>query len=291
MKKKIAIRKLNRTLLKKEGTKEVYITGKNVLMPFFDYDDIEKLATSRREDKAKRLFVYKKKINEEKRSTTLTVTRENNEVRLTGFEDFFVTNGVNEVDQIVIECVDTGSDKHYMLDYIKCLNTRVFQSFEVKDSCANYQVSFNKKEIKNSSGTVSVRKTIQLSDISPAIEQYDNAYWLWDDSFNETKWGEILGKEMEIVYIAKSKVVTKTIKILKLNKTFKKILKAKTSSSNKLEYQDKELYSILELKNGEWQVADFDGIRNLELVDEGDRIKICNRDAMSFCIYEGGVIE
>lgn len=110
MKKKIAIRKLNRTLLKKEGTKEVYITGKNVLMPFFDYDDIEKLATSRREDKAKRLFVYKKKINEEKRSTTLTVTRENNEVRLTGFEDFFVTNDVNEVDQIVIECVDTGSD-------------------------------------------------------------------------------------------------------------------------------------------------------------------------------------
>lgn len=35
MRKKIAIRKLNRTLLKKEDTKEVYITGKNVLMPFF----------------------------------------------------------------------------------------------------------------------------------------------------------------------------------------------------------------------------------------------------------------
>lgn len=291
MKKKIAIRKLNRTLLKKEGTKEVYITGKNVLMPFFDYDDIEKLATSRREDEAKKLFAYKKMVGGEKRNTTLTVTRENNEVRLTGFEDFFVTNDVNEVDQIVIECVDTGVDRHYLLDYIKCLNTRVLQSFEAKDSCENYQVSFNKKEIKNPSGTISVRETIQLSDISPAIEQFDNAYWLWDDSFDEDRWSEILGKEIEIVYVAKGKVVTKTIKIFRINKTFKKILKAKTSSSNKLEYQDKELYSILELRNGEWQVADFDGIRNLELVDEGNRIKVCNRDAMSFCIYEGGVIE
>lgn len=291
MKKKIAIRKLNRTLLKKEGTKEVYITGKNVLMPFFDYDDISKLATSRREDEAKRVFRYKKLVDGEKRSTTLTVTRENNEVRLTGFEDFFVTNDVNEVDQIVIECMDEGTDKHYLLDYVKCFNTRVFQSFEAKDSCENYNITFNKKKIKNPSGTTSVRETIQLSEIKPAIQQFDNAYWLWDDSFDENRWSEILGKEIEIVYAAKGKVLVRKIKISKMNKSFKKILKAKTSSSNKLEYQDKELYSILELKNGEWKVADFDGIRNLELIDEGNRIKICNRDVMSFCIYEGGVIE
>ena len=63
MKRKIAIRKLNRTLLKKEGTKEVYITGKNVLMPFFDYTDISDLATSRKEDSAKRMFSYKRNSN------------------------------------------------------------------------------------------------------------------------------------------------------------------------------------------------------------------------------------
>ncbi len=291
MKKKVAVRKLNRTLLKKEGTKEVYITGKNVLMPFFDYDDISQLATSRREDDAKKMFTYKKIVDGEKCNATLTVTRENSEVRLTGFEDFFVTNDVNEVDQIVIECVDTESDKYYLLDYIKCFNTRVFQSFEAKDSCKNYNITFNRKEIKNPSGSVSVRETIKVSDINPAVEQFANAYWLWDDSFDEDRWNEIVEKEIEIVYVAREKVIKKTIKISKMNKSFKKILKAKTSSSNKLEYQDKELYSILEFKNGEWQVADFDGIRNLEFIDEGNRIKICNRDMMSFCIYEGGIIE
>lgn len=291
MRKKIAIRKLNRTLLKKEGTKEVYITGKNVLMPFFDYTNINDLATSRKEEKAKRLFEYKRNVDSTSPSgTTLSVTRENNEVRLTGFEDFFVVNDVNEVDQIVLECIDDGRSKRYLLDYLKCLSTRVLQSYDSKDSCANYQVNFNKKEISNPSGTVSVRETIQLTEINPPIERYDNAYWLWDDSFDAERWQELLNCELEITFIARGIVCNKIIRICKNGKSFKKIMKARTSSSNRLEYQEKELYEIQELNGEEWSIADFGGIRNLELFDEGNRIKIANRDAMSFCITEGGEV-
>lgn len=289
MKRKIAIRKLNRTLLKKEGTKEVYITGKNVLMPFFDYTDISDLATSRKEDSAKRMFFYKRNSNSHS-GTTLSVTRENNEVRLTGFEDFFAVNDVKEVDQIVLECVDDGVTKRYLLDYVKCLFTRVLQSYEAKDNCANYEVNFNRKEITSPSGTVSVRETIQLSEIIPPIEDYENVYWLWDDSFSEERWEELIDCELEITFVAKGIVSKKIVRIGKLGRKFNKIMKARTSSSNKLEYQEKELYCIQELVDGEWCIADFDGIRNLELIDEGKRIKILNRDAMSFCITEGGEI-
>ena len=55
--KKIAIRKLNRTQLKKDATKEVYITGK-ILLDFFGYHNINELATSRRDEKAKKRFFY-----------------------------------------------------------------------------------------------------------------------------------------------------------------------------------------------------------------------------------------
>ena len=57
--KKVAIRKLNRTQLKKEATKEIYITGK-ILLDFFGYDKIEDLATSRREEASKKVFYQKK---------------------------------------------------------------------------------------------------------------------------------------------------------------------------------------------------------------------------------------
>ena len=100
MKKKVAIRKLNRTLLKKEGTKEVYITGKNVLMPFFGYSSINQLATSRKDEESKRQFIAKGEKGEYLSTLTLSVTKENNEVRLTGFEGFFTVNNINEVDKI-----------------------------------------------------------------------------------------------------------------------------------------------------------------------------------------------
>lgn len=201
VKRRIAVRKLNRTLLKKEGTKEIYITGKNVLMPFFGFDNMEELPTSRKDEDSKRVFKFKKNLYGENNSEmTLRVTRENNEVRLTGFEDFFEANDLNEVDQIIIECMESDGVQKYALDYLKCNNTRVLQSYEV----------------------------------------------------------------------------------------VKKLMKAKSSSVNQAVFQEKELYRIYEPVGDEWMEADFMGIRNLELTDEGNRIKLCSRDAVPFCLYEGG---
>ena len=277
VKKKIAVRKLNRTLLKKEGTKEVYITGKNVLMPFFGFEYMDDLPTSRKDEESKRIFEFKKNIFGENTSAmTLRVTKENNEVRLTGFEDFFAANDLKEVDQIIIECEETEGIRKYALDYLKCNNTRVLQSYETKDSYVNYSVSRNEKG------------AIQFTELPFPAEQYEGAYWLWDDSFNENRWNEMINKPTDICLAAKGKVYKKTVKIVKTGEVIKKLMKAKSSSVNQAVFQEKELYRIYEPVGDEWMEADFMGIRNLELTDEGSRIKLCSRDAMAFCLYEGG---
>lgn len=277
VKRRIAVRKLNRTLLKKEGTKEIYITGKNVLMPFFGFDNMEELPTSRKDEDSKRVFKFKKILYGENNSEmTLRVTRENNEVRLTGFEDFFKANDLNEVDQIIIECMESDGVQKYALDYLKCNNTRVLQSYDTKDSYVNYNVSKNKKG------------AIQFTELPFPAEQYEGAYWLWDDSFDESRWNEIINKPIEICLAAKGKVYKKTVKIVKTNEVIKKLMKAKSSSVNQAVFQEKELYRIYEPVGDEWMEADFMGIRNLELTDEGNRMKLCSRDAVPFCLYEGG---
>ena len=286
MKRKVAIRKLNRTLLKKEGTKEVYITGRPVFLPFFEIQDVDELPTSRQDERAKRLFAYKKKMDE---FITLRVTLENNEVRMTGFGDYFERNGLSEVDNILLECLDDGENKNYYLDYVICDKTRVLQKYTSSDNSENYTIEMVKREVKNkSTGNMDIRESIQLTDKVPPIENYDNAYWLWDDSFDKDRWGDLINKDIQAVFLNRGAVKKKTICIKSLGKSFKKIMKAQTNSKNELVYQDKELFEILELVDGEWIQADFAGVGILEICDENQRIKIKDRDSQSFIIFEGG---
>lgn len=278
MKKKIVICKLNRTLLKKEGTKEIYITA-NGLMSFFGYRDIEELPTSRKDPASKWPFFYKKNLYGSfgKPDMILQVTRENNEVRLTGFKDFFDKNEVNEVDKIILECIETRGEQRYLLDCLKCSDTRVLQSYDIKDSLENYSI------------TKSEKGSVQFSKLIIPVEQYTNAYWLWDDAFDADRWNEMTDVPVDVIFMAKRRVVKKTIKIVKINVKIKKLLKAR--SDRQAEYQEKELYMIYEQSGEEWVVADFMGVRNLELTDEKGRIKISNRNAATFCLYEGGELE
>ena len=127
--KKIAIRKLNRTQLKKEATKEIYITGK-ILLDFFGYTSIEELATSRRDSASKKVFYQKKDYFNlsEPESFMLSVTRENNEVRLTGFSDH-LPDGVKETDYVVLEAIDTENGEIvYLFDTIQNPNLLRFFS-------------------------------------------------------------------------------------------------------------------------------------------------------------------
>ena len=280
MKKKVAIRKLNRTLIKKEGTKEVYITGKSGLMSFFGYENVENLPKKRKDEASKKIFINKRMgYDSADCYMELRVTKENGEVRLTGFKNFFEDNKINEVDQIILEYIELDGESRYLLDYFKCKNTRVFQSYSAEDDCENYNVSFDEAG------------AIRFDKIAVPIEKQKGIYWLWDDSFDESRWSEIINTQIEVVFLNKKKVYNKMIKIEKTEDVVKKLLKAQSNSSRQIKFQEKNLYVIFELVEGEWITADFDGIKNLELVDEQGRIRISNRDAKSFCVYEGGYSE
>ncbi len=281
MKKKTAIRKLNRTQLKKEGTKEIYITGKNELMAFFDYHSIDELATSRSDERAKRTFLVRDENGKKLSELTLSVTKENNEVRLTGFGDFFSENNIKEVDQIVLECHQTSDSTEYFLSYCKNYNSRVLQAYSTGDSVENYNITTNG------------RGSIQFQNKEIPQEAPLNTYWLWDDNFDENQWNEMLGKKLDVIVISRRKVEKRIVLIEDTKQKIKKLLKAKSSSSNKLVFQEKKLYKIKELVGDVWKDADFGpNTKNLELTVDGGKVKIStNRDDTSFSFYEGGEVK
>ena len=174
--KKIAIPKLNRTQLKKETTKEIYITGK-ILLDFFGYDSIEELATSRRDSASKKVFYQKRDYFQlsSPESFMLSVTRENNEVRLTGFSDH-LPNDVKETDYVVLEAFDTeDGEVIYLFDTIQNPNIIVLQKFSSGDDETNYDKG------RNANGV------IQFSLKPYAMPKLQNAYWMWDDNSDPTK--------------------------------------------------------------------------------------------------------
>ncbi len=274
MRRKVAIRKLNRTLLKKAGTKEIYITNVD-LMRLFDYTSIDQLATSRTDAQSKKLFRVKDEQGNQLPDLVLSVTRENNEVRLTGFGDFFKQNNISETGTITLECYEIGATKEYMLSFCRNANIRVLKAYETSDNLANYQVT-------NTNGRISI------SELEQAVENYENTYWLWDDSFNENRWVELTSKELDVVCLQNNISERKTLKIEALEDSFKKILKAKSTSSNRVIYQVKKLYKIRELVNEEWVDADLHGIKLVELKDENQRIVLMDREENSFRYFEGG---
>ena len=72
--KKVAIRKLNRTQLRKAATKETYITGK-ILLDFFGYDSIDQLVTSRRDPASKKVFLSEARLLSLVKSQSIYVER------------------------------------------------------------------------------------------------------------------------------------------------------------------------------------------------------------------------
>ena len=274
MKRKVVIRKLNRTLLKKSGTKEIYITNVD-LMRFFGYASMEQLPTSRNDERAKKLFKVRDEQGGDLPDLVLKVTKENNEVRLTGFSSFFEDNEINETASITLECCETDESKEYMLSFCRNANIRVLKAFDTGDSLANYQV-------------INSNNKLSFSKLDHSKENYENAYWLWDDSFNESRWTELLSRDLMAVCLFNQMSEQKTIRIEALGISFKKILKAQSTSSRCARYQDKALYRITELVNDEWVDADLHGTQRVELRDENQRIVLMNRDDNTFRYFEGG---
>ena len=274
--KKIAIRKLNRTQLKKEATKEVYITGK-ILLDFFGYDSIEELATSRRDPASKKVFYQKKDYFRlsEPESFMLSVTRENNEVRLTGFSDH-LPNDVKETDYVVLEAFDTEDDGIvYLFDTIQNPNLIVLQKLSAADDETNYDKSRNAKGV------------IQFSLKPNAAPKYQNAYWMWDDNSTAEIRAQIMNTPIKAFFAIRGNVEQKTIRIVPTNDTFPKLLKAISNSNNAIETQEKELYFIEEKTENGWeQLADIRPTW-LEIIYMNTHIVISDRDNNSFVYYGG----
>ena len=274
--KRIAIRKLNRTQLKKEATKEVYITGK-ILLDFFGYDSIEELATSRRDPASKKVFYQKKDYFRlsEPESFMLSVTRENNEVRLTGFSDH-LPDDVKETDYVVLEAFDTEDGGiAYLFDTIQNPNLVVLQKFSAADDETNYDKSRNSKGV------------IQFSLKLNAAPKYQNAYWMWDDNSTAEIRAQIMNTPIKAFFAIRGTVEQKTIRIVPTNDTFPKLLKAISNSNNAIETQEKELYFIEEKTENGWeQLADIRPTW-LEIIYMNTHIVISDRDNNSFVYYGG----
>lgn len=274
--KRIAIRKLNRTQLKKEATKEVYITGK-ILLDFFGYDSIEELATSRRDPASKKVFYQKKDYFRlsEPESFMLSVTRENNEVRLTGFSDH-LPNDVKETDYVVLEAFDTEDDGIvYLFDTIQNPNLIVLQKLSAADDETNYDKSRNAKGV------------IQFSLKPNAEPKYQNAYWMWDDNSTAEIRAQIMNTPIKAFFAIRGTVAQKTIRIVPANDIFPKLLKAISNSNNAIETQEKELYFIEEKTENGWkQLADIRPTW-LEIIYMNTHIVVSDRDNNSFVYYGG----
>lgn len=274
--KRIAIRKLNRTQLKKEATKEIYITGK-ILLDFFDYSSIEELATSRKDPASKKVFYQKRDYFtfEHPESFMLSVTRENNEVRLTGFSEHLPDN-VKETDYVVLEAFDSVDGKVvYLFDTVQNPNIIVLQKHVASDDESNYDKSRNAKGV------------IQFALKENAVPKQENAYWMWDDNSTQDLLETIVGSSIKAYFAIKGKTEEKIIRIISANVTFPKLLKAISNSNNAVETQEKTLYFIEEKTEDGWRRMENIRPTWLEITYMKTHIVITDRDNNSF-VYFGG---
>lgn len=276
--KKVAIRKLNRTQLRKAATKETYITGK-ILLDFFGYDSIDQLATSRRDPASEKIFYQKQVYYRESNLApfVLRVTKENNEVRLTGFSDL-LPNDVTEVDYIVLEAINLADGRiTYLFDTIKNPNIIVLEKFTADDDADNYDKSHNE------------RGTIQFKLKPNATVKQENTYWLWDDNCGVEVRSKIIGVPIDAYLSIKGSVSKQTIRITPTNDVFHKLLKAMSNTNNTVETQEKALYFIEKCIDKGWEKLTDISESLLEITYMGSHIIISDREVNSFVCYGGGI--
>ena len=253
--KKVAIRKLNRTLLKKEGTKQFYITGKNVLLKLFDYADISELISTQN-DKNKVCLYLKREFYELENPKAIEahITRANNEVRLTGehLGNVFLDLKVSEVDTMTLESIEANK-KIFLLDFCVYKSRRVFQKYNQSDEQEG------------------------LSNVH--TDEFNNGFWAWDNRECLDLWNDTLGVEMVAFFYNKGVEKRKSIRIRKIGK-FEKYMRAIKRG------QEKYVYIFEEKLSGEWEIANFDEVSLLEIDKRNDKLYITNRNNDSWKYYE-----
>ena len=272
--KRIAIRKLNRTLLGKEGTKQTYITGRK-LLDFFECQ-FEQLPTNGKDSNSRKTFYKKSEYFSSKEPTpyTLNLIRATNEVRLTGFSELLPSD-VTETDTIVLESFINAVGKTvYLFNVVKNDYTVVLSKYSVEDD----EDSYNK--IRTSNGA------IKFSLRYDAAIKRENSYWMWDNNSQDI-WDQLIEKPIDAYFSFKGKTEKKTIRIVPAHLSFNKLFKAFSSAKKDIITQKKELFIFEEETADGWrQLPEFE-LSLLEISYVDSHLIISDRNSNCFACYGG----
>ena len=276
--KKVLIRKLNRTLLFKEGTKEKYINGAQ-LAQFFGFYGCK--PPDKRSDAFAKQTIYNKSdvtSCECPRAFQISVTTEASDIRVTGdYLDALEADGMLEVDNVIFEQVERNNNKIYLFDYIRKDLSFVMQLYSKEDDFDNYNIVT----------TPSYKATLK-----PRAHQYPCEYWKWDDHITDKDWKKMIANPFEAYIYLNGVEVIKLIRIREDSTSFEKYLKGKSNNANSPITQNKKLYFIEEDDGTGWKTLNFNNEQKIEFnICKNNGViyvEIYSRDINSIKYYERG---
>lgn len=242
-------RRLNRTLLKKTGTKNAYLTDKKFLS-FFGFDDINQLVSTQND--TNRITFYLKNTQNTRLNYSfkdneyidMHIVKATNEVRLSGndFSNMLENHGITETDAIIINRIKTedGQIKHFM-------------SFSIAKDTIVFQPS----------------------------NQETNKYWAWDNCDNIEMWSD---KTEFISNIYEDGHVSKKILRFNLLGNEEIPMAARGTSQIKKLFSIEEKNN-----NQWYAASLFPKFRALEIVRDGDELSIYKRENLISEIIESEV--
>lgn len=247
----IYTRRLNRTLLKKTGTKNAYLTDKKFLS-FFGYDDIGELVSTQNE--SNKIIFYLRNTQNTRAGFSFNdgdfiemhIVRATNEVRLSGnnFSNMLEEHGITETDSIILNRIKTEDGR-----------------------------------ITNYMSFAMAKDTIVLQ---PLIDGA-NEYWAWDNYYNLEMWND--KSEFTSNIYDEGLLSKKTLRFNFLRETEIEMAARGTSQKKKL-YSAEEKHN-----GQWYKATFYPSFRALEIVRDGDELSIYKREKLNSEVSESEVFK
>lgn len=247
----IYTRRLNRTLLKKTGTKNAYLTDKKFLS-FFGYNDIAQLVSTQN-DLNKIVFYLRNTQNtkadfsfKEKDFIEMHIVRATNEVRLSGnnFSNMLEEHGITETDSIILNRIktDDGTITNYM-SFAMAKDTVVLQPLIV--------------------GT--------------------NEYWAWDNYYDLEMWND---KDEFVSNLYDGGLISKKILRFKYLRNTEIEMAARGTTQTKKLFSAEEKHN-----EQWYKASFYPSFKALEIVRDGDELSIYKREKINSEVSESEVFK
>ena len=209
---------LNRTTLKKTGTKDRFISNPNLIMSLFGYKDkadLDELSLRQPGQRHYQEFFVRNKFFDKENPLTfkLYFYKTNEEWRLAGLGDVIDKLHVTETDELIFEVVKKDSSEP-----IFYINKRWKPETLIINKCSSKNCD-NLNQIQNKSRTS--RKNWDWV--------YNNrcVFWVWDyyanknditnNNLSDKIWNDFLGRQLPGIYINNNNNKTVTIEINKVD--------------------------------------------------------------------------